>query len=56
MEDDQQGILIPFEILILGFAAHFTIGNDIETVDDESLYNLHAALELEIEKRGAVLH
>ena len=56
MEDDQQGILIPFEILILGFAAHFTSGNDIETVDDESLYNLHAALELEIEKKEEELH
>jgi hypothetical protein len=56
MEDDQQGFLIPLEIIILGFAAHFTSGNDVKTVEDQALYDLQAALELELEKRGAVLH
>jgi hypothetical protein len=56
MEDDQQGFLIPLEIIILGFAAHFTSGNDVNTVEDQALYDLQAALELELEKRGAVLH
>ena len=56
MEDDQQGVLIPLEIIILGFAAHFTSGNDVNTVEDQALYDLQAALELELEKRGAVLH
>jgi len=56
MEDDQQGILIPIEVLIIGFAAHITSGNDIESIEDEALYNLQAALDLEIQKRGAVLH
>lgn len=56
MENDQQGVLVPFEIIILGFAAHFTNGNDINTVEDQALYDLQVALELELEKRGAVLH
>ena len=56
MEDDQQGFLIPIEIIIIGFAAHLTGGSDIDTIEDEALYNLRAALELEIERRGAVLH
>lgn len=56
MENDQQGVLIPLEIIILGFAAHFTSGNDVNTVEDEALYNLQAALELEIERRGAIVH
>jgi len=56
MEDDQQGFLVPLEIIILGFAAHFTSGNDVNTVEDEALYDLHAALELEIERRGAIVH
>jgi hypothetical protein len=56
MENDQQGVLIPFEIIILGFAAHFTSGNDINTVEDQALYDLQAALQLELEKRGAILH
>lgn len=56
MEDDQQGVLVPLEIIILGFAAHFTSGNDINTVENEALYDLQAALELEIERRGAIVH
>lgn len=56
MENDQQGVLVPLEIIIFGFAAHFTNGNDINTIEDEALYDLQAALELELEKRGAVLH
>lgn len=56
MEDDQQGVLIPFEIIILGFASHFTKGNDISSVEDEALFDLQAALELEIERRGVVIH
>lgn len=56
MEDDKQGLLVPFEIIIIGFAAHFTSGNDVSTIEDEALYDLHTALELEIDKRGAVLH
>ena len=56
MENDQQGFLVPLEIIILGFAAHFTSGNDVNTVEDEALYDLHAALELEIERRGAIVH
>lgn len=56
MEDDQQGLLIPIEIIIISFAAHLTSGNDIDSLEDEALYNLQAALELEIQRRGAVLH
>jgi len=56
MEDDQQGLLIPIEVILLGFAAHLTSGNSIETIEDEALYNLQAALQIEIEKRGAVIH
>jgi hypothetical protein len=56
MENDQQGFLVPLEIIILGFAAHFTSGNDVNTVEDEALYDLQAALELEIERRGAIVH
>jgi hypothetical protein len=56
MEDDQQGLLIPLEIIILGFAAHFTSGNNVESVEDEALFDLQSALELEISRRGAVVH
>ena len=52
MENDKQGLLVPFEIIIIGFAAHLTSGNDVSTIKDEALYDLHTALELEIEKRG----
>jgi len=56
MEDDQQGLLVPLEILILGFAAHFTSGYSLESVEDSAIYDLQEALEMEVEKRGAVLH
>tara|TARA_Y100000385_G_C13051262_1_gene619873 strand:+ start:1396 stop:1566 length:171 start_codon:yes stop_codon:yes gene_type:complete len=56
MEDDQQGLLIPLEIIILGFASHLSNGYSFESIEDEAIYNLHTALELEMEKRGAVLH
>ena len=56
MENDQQGLLIPLEVIILGFAAHFTSGNDVNSVEDEALFDLQTALELEIERRGVVIH
>ena len=56
MEDDQQGFLVPLEVILIGFAAHLTSGHSVETIEDEALFNLQAALELELEKRGAVIH
>lgn len=56
MENDQQGFLVPLEVLLISFAAHITNGNAVETIEDEALYNLQAALDLEIQKRGAVIH
>lgn len=56
MENDKQELLVPLEVIILGFAAHFTNGNDVNSVEDEALFDLQAALELEIERRGVAIH
>ena len=56
MEDEDFGDLVPLEAIIMGFAIHISSGNEIDTVHDEALYNLHEAVCLEIEKREAVLH
>ena len=56
MEDEDFGDLVPLEAIIMGFAIHISSCNEIDTVDDEALFNLHEAVCLEIEKREAVLH